>query len=90
MFMAADGRRLDRHGVPDTTRGPLPRRSRETLTVKARSVRTKLGRGDREIVDGARCPSRAGRLTTPMISVPVKPTVTSPRSGGWLKRPRRA
>ena len=38
----------------------------------------------------ARCPSRAGRATNPMISVPVKPTVTSLRSGGWLKRPRRA
>ena len=90
MFMAADGRRLDRHGVPDTTRGPLPGRSRETLTLKARSVGAQLGRGDREIVGGARCPSRARRLMTPMISMPVKPTVTSLRSGGWLKRPRRA
>jgi len=31
---------------------------------------------------GARCLSRAGRLTTPMISGPVKPAVTSLRSGG--------
>ena len=57
--------------------------------LKACSVRAQLGRSDREIADGGRCPSWAGRLTTLMISVRVKRAVTSVRSGGWLKRPRR-